>query len=163
SHPAGWGPVRRGALASAAKAAGLGEVVLVPEPTAAADYFTRVLGRDVPVGTALVVYDLGAGTFDTSAVLRRDSGFEVVAVDGLDDVGGLDIDATIVKWIRDGYGSNRLDAWTRLTSPTSPDDLRERRVLWDDVRVAKEMLSRAPAGQLPRPARGIDTRPAPDH
>jgi molecular chaperone DnaK (HSP70) len=58
------------------QAAGLGAVTLVPEPVAAADYFTRVLNRDVPLGQALVVYDLGAGTFDSSAVRRVDSGFE---------------------------------------------------------------------------------------
>jgi beta-lactam-binding protein with PASTA domain len=158
AYPAVWGPVRRSALADAARAAGLGEVTLVPEPTAAAHYFTSVLGRDVPIGQALVVYDLGAGTFDASAVVRRDGGFEVVAVDGLHDVGGLDLDAALVKWLQEGYGAQRPDVWARLTNPTGPDEQRDRRLLWDDVRVAKEMLSRAPAVQMRLPALDLDIR-----
>jgi beta-lactam-binding protein with PASTA domain len=152
AFPAGWGTVRRGALIDAAQAAGLGDVTLVPEPVAAADYFTRVLNRDVPLGQALVVYDLGAGTFDSSAVRRVESGFEVAAVDGLDDLGGLDLDAAIVKWLREGPASGRDEQWARLENPTTPDDRRQRRMLWDDVRIAKEMLSRAPAVLVRLPA-----------
>src|SRR5215475_12727563 len=48
--PASWGATRRLVLADAALAAGLGQVRLVPEPVAAATYFTQVLGREVPVG-----------------------------------------------------------------------------------------------------------------
>jgi hypothetical protein len=145
SYPAGWGTVRRGALLDAARAAGLGEVVLVSEPVASAVYFTTVLGRDVPAGGALIVYDLGAGTFDVSVVRRAGDGFDVVGVDGLTDLGGLDFDATIVSWLAARYAATRPQEWQRLDSPQSPDDRRHRRMLWDDVRVAKEMLSRAPA------------------
>jgi beta-lactam-binding protein with PASTA domain len=156
AFPAGWGTVRRGALIDAAQAAGLGAVTLVPEPVAAADYFTRVLNRDVPVGQALVVYDLGAGTFDSSAVRRVASGFEVAAVDGLDDLGGLDLDAAVVKWLREGPAAGRDEQWARLENPTTPDDRRQRRMLWDDVRIAKEMLSRAPAVLVRLPALDLE-------
>jgi len=156
AYPAGWGTVRRGALIDAAQAAGLGAVTLVPEPVAAADYFTRVLNRDVPLGQALVVYDLGAGTFDSSAVRRVDSGFEVAAVDGLDDLGGLDLDAAIVKWLREGPAAGRDEQWNRLENPSTPDDRRQRRMLWDDVRIAKEMLSRAPAVLVRLPALDLE-------
>jgi beta-lactam-binding protein with PASTA domain len=156
AYPAGWGTVRRGALIDAAQSAGLGEVTLVPEPVAAADYFTRVLNRDVPLGQALVVYDLGAGTFDTSAVRRVASGFEVAAVDGLDDLGGLDIDAAIVNWLREGPAAGRDEQWNRIENPTTADDRRQRRMLWDDVRIAKEMLSRAPAVLVRLPALDLE-------
>ncbi|MEV8515809.1 Hsp70 family protein [Dactylosporangium sp. NPDC051484] len=91
AHPAGWGTARRAVLAEAARRAvlaeaarraGLGAALLVPEPVAAAHAFTAVLGQQVPTGKALVVYDLGAGTFDASVVVRRPAGFEAVAVDG---------------------------------------------------------------------------------
>jgi hypothetical protein len=154
--PAGWGSVRRGALIDAAEAAGLGEITLVPEPVAAADYFTRVLNRDVPLGQALVVYDLGAGTFDTSAVRRVASGFEVAAVDGLTDIGGLDLDAAIVTWLRNGPAAGHDEQWNRLENPSTSDDRRERRMLWDDVRVAKEMLSRAPAVLVRLPSLNLE-------
>src|SRR5690348_1507119 len=62
--PASWGATRRLVLADAAAAAGLGQVRLVPEPVAAATYFAQVLGRDVPIGSVVVVYDFGAGTID---------------------------------------------------------------------------------------------------
>lgn len=156
AHPAGWGPVRRGVLLDAAQAGGLGEVSLVAEPTAAATYFTAILNRDLAVGKALVVYDLGAGTFDASIVARRDGGFEVLAVDGL-GIGGLDIDAAVVAWLRDRAGRERPEAWAYLTDPRQPEDLRQRRMLWDDVRSAKEMLSRAPAVTMRLPMLGTDT------
>jgi hypothetical protein len=35
-----------------------------------------------------------------------------------------------------------------LVNPITSDDIRDRRTLWDDVRIAKEMLSRAPAVDL---------------
>src|SRR5688572_21658706 len=158
AYPAGWGTVRRGALLDAAQAAGLGEVTLVPEPVAAADYFTRVLNRDVPVGQALVVYDLGAGTFDSSAVRRVEAGFEVAAVDGLNDIGGLDLDAAIVKWLRDGPAAGRDEEWAKIENPVAPEDRRRRRELWDDVRIAKEMLSRAPAVLLRLPAFDLEVQ-----
>jgi hypothetical protein len=50
AHPAGWGPVRRLVLADAARAAGLGEPTFIPEPAAAAHYFTAVLGHRIPPG-----------------------------------------------------------------------------------------------------------------
>src|SRR5262245_50856988 len=41
SHPAGWGTVRRGLLADAARSAGFDKVVLVSEPVASAEYFVK--------------------------------------------------------------------------------------------------------------------------
>src|SRR5256885_458359 len=91
--PAGWGPTRRGLLTAAAALAGWPRVRLVEEPVAAATYFTNVLGRQVPIGSVVVVHDFGAGTFDVSVVARTGSGFDVLAVDGRDDIGGPGIRA----------------------------------------------------------------------
>jgi len=134
--PATWGAARRGLLAEAAARAGLENARLVAEPVAAATYFAEVLGRDVPIGSVVVVHDFGAGTFDASVVARTASGFEVMAVDGRDDIGGLDVDAAIVEHLR-------TDDWQRLLEPTTVEERRARRQLWDDVRIAKERLSRA--------------------
>jgi hypothetical protein len=151
AHPAGWGTARRAVLAEGARRAGLGSALLVPEPVAAAHAFTAVLGQQVPTGKALVVYDLGAGTFDASVVVRRPNGFEAVAVDGLTDVGGLDIDATIVRWLGERYSPNDPELWSHLADAQDVESLRHRRMLWHDARVAKEMLSRAPAVVLQMP------------
>src|SRR6266511_776234 len=77
--PATWGATRRGLLADAAGRAGLAGARLVAEPVAAATYFAEVLGRDVPIGSVVVVHDFGAGTFDASVVARTAEGFEVMA------------------------------------------------------------------------------------
>ncbi|OLE22140.1 MAG: hypothetical protein AUG44_25510 [Actinobacteria bacterium 13_1_20CM_3_71_11] len=152
--PAGWGPTRRGVLKAAAAKAGWPDVRLVEEPVAAATYFTNVLGRQVPIGSVVVVHDFGAGTFDVSVVARTATGFEVLAVDGRDDIGGLDIDAAIVTHLGTRYGDK--PEWARLTSPSTVDDRRCRRTLWDDVRVAKERLSRSQSADIAVPLVGVD-------
>jgi len=86
-------------LIDAASQDGLGRVTLVPEPVAAASYVARVLGHQVPTGACVVVYDLGAGTFDASVVRHGPDGLDTLACRGLDDFGGLDLDAMVVEWI----------------------------------------------------------------
>jgi hypothetical protein len=83
----------------------------------------------------VVVHDFGAGTFDASVVARTAEGFEVMAIDGRDDIGGLDVDAAIVEHLR-------TDEWQRLLEPATVEQRRAQRQLWDDVRIAKERLSR---------------------
>nr|MDT0659912.1 Hsp70 family protein [Micromonospora sp. DSM 115978] len=143
THPASWGPRRRQVLLDAASAAGLGEVRLVPEPIAAAEYFLRHTSAPVGPGRSIVVYDLGAGTFDVSVVRRDSTGFTVLASDGLPDVGGLDIDAALVGYFGAVYGVAQPQNWQRLEQPGSATDRRAHRQLWDDIRAAKELLSRS--------------------
>lgn len=146
--PAIWGATRRALLSAAAAEAGLGDGRLVAEPVAAATYFAEVLGRDVPIGSAVVVHDFGAGTFDASVVVRRATGFEVLAVDGRADLGGLDVDAALVDHLAETYAPAHPEAWERLRAPVTVEDRRAKRQLWDDVRVAKERLSRSPSADL---------------
>jgi actin-like ATPase involved in cell morphogenesis len=140
--PATWGATRRGLLAEAASRAGLERARLVAEPVAAATYFAEVLGRDVPIGSVVVVHDFGAGTFDASVVARTAEGFEVLAVDGRDDIGGLDVDAAIVAHLGKLVAEQDAAVWQRLVEPETLEDRRAQRQLWDDVRIAKERLSR---------------------
>ncbi|MGI5178465.1 Hsp70 family protein [Dactylosporangium sp. CA-152071] len=156
TFPASWGATRRLAVSDAAQAAGLGRVRLVPEPVAAAAYFTQVLGKDVPVGSVVVVHDFGAGTFDASVVARTQGGFEVLAVDGRDDIGGIDVDNAIVAHIASICEPQAPQEWQRLMSPQTVEDRRARRLLFDDARVAKERLSRQPASDLTVPLLNID-------
>ncbi|WP_433216025.1 Hsp70 family protein [Dactylosporangium sp. CS-047395] len=154
--PASWGATRRLAVADAAASAGLGKVRLVPEPVAAAAYFTQVLGHEVKVGSVVVVHDFGAGTFDASVVARTADGFEALAVDGRDDIGGIDVDAAIVNHIGTICEPRAPQEWARLVSPQTVEDRRHRRLLWDDARVAKERLSRQPASDLTIPLLNFD-------
>jgi molecular chaperone DnaK len=160
--PAVWGAPRREVLAEAARKAGLGEVRLVVEPVAAATYFAQALAKEVPVGSVVVVHDFGAGTFDASVVARTSSGFEVLAVDGRDDLGGVDVDAAIVAHLEKTYAQRAPEAWARLTSPSTVEERRAKRQFWDDVRAAKERLSRHPTADLLIPLADVEahlTRP----
>lgn len=154
THPAGWSRTRLGTLADAAKQAQLGDCGFVAEPVAAAAYFADVLGKELPVGRCLVVYDLGAGTCDVSIVRRTEGGLEVVATAGLDDVGGLDLDAAVVAHAR-SLTATHTDAWRRLNWPQTPVDQRARQLLWGDARAAKEQLSRHSTADLRIPV--VDT------
>ncbi|MEV4630208.1 Hsp70 family protein [Micromonospora sp. NPDC049523] len=139
--PAAWGAQRRGILIEAAAQA-LPAVRLVTEPVAAASFFVEVAGSQLPVGRYALVYDFGAGTFDASVVQRTEDGFVTVAAEGLPDAGGLDIDAAIVDRIGATVGVRDPEIWQRLLRPETTSDRRASRQLWDNVRAAKEMLSR---------------------
>ncbi|WP_051798457.1 Hsp70 family protein [Catenuloplanes japonicus] len=146
THPAAWGRARLGVLADAARQAGLGECVLVPEPVAAAAYLRTAPGRALRHDRVLVVYDLGAGTCDVSVVQPDGTGsFEVLASDGLDDVGGLDLDAVVVSLIR---GDADAESWNALDWPRTTEEHRARRELWRSARMAKEQLSRHPMAEI---------------
>jgi hypothetical protein len=140
THPVAWAARRREVLLAGAARLGVDDVVLVPEPVAAGYYLVEVLGQNVPFGHHMLVYDLGAGTFDASMLRRRPDGFEVVASQGLADAGGLDIDASVLAHLAAVSGDRT--AWSRLTSPVTPADRRSGRLAWNAVREAKEGLSR---------------------
>ncbi|MGI5146370.1 Hsp70 family protein [Plantactinospora sp. CA-294935] len=154
THPAGWSRTRLRILAAAAEQAQLGECTFIAEPAAAAAYFADVLGNELPVGRCLLVYDLGAGTCDVSVVRRTEGGLEVVATAGLDDVGGLDLDAAIVAHAR-SLTTTDTDAWRPLNWPHTPADQRARQILWRNARAAKEQLSRHTTADLHIPL--VDT------
>jgi molecular chaperone DnaK (HSP70) len=117
THPAAWGPDRTKTLTDAARLADLPDPRLVPEPVAAAGYFSSVLGRTIPTGSALVVYDFGGGTFDASVVSPVDGGYVVLALDGLPDVGGVDLDAALLRHVADAHRDADPAAWQRLEEP----------------------------------------------
>ncbi|MEV4622204.1 Hsp70 family protein [Asanoa sp. NPDC049573] len=149
THPAGWSSVRRGVLVAAAASAGLpGTPSLLPEPVAAARYFTAVLRATVPPGSALAVYDLGGGTFDAAVVRRSPAGFEVLSAHGLPDVGGLDLDQALVEHLGAAYSPTRTAVWDALLTPTDTAHRRQRALLYDDVRGTKEALSRTSSADV---------------
>ncbi|MDG4768333.1 Hsp70 family protein [Solwaraspora sp. WMMD406] len=168
TYPATWGGRRREVLVRAVARAGWPPVLpagpagtrLVPEPVAAARYFTDVLRRPVPVGQALAVFDFGGGTLDI-AVVRNEgtdpSGrarFDVIGSGGVPELGGLDLDAALVEHLSTVVTRVDPQAWQRLVQPSTPGQWRDRRRFWDDVRGAKEMLSRSVVAPVAVP--GVD-------
>ncbi|MEV4515650.1 Hsp70 family protein [Dactylosporangium sp. NPDC049525] len=161
THPAGWGTIRREILVDAAARAGLSDPVLVAEPVAAAAYFAQVLGRALAPGQSVVIFDLGAGTFDVTVVRKGDrDDLDILAADGLDDLGGLDFDALVVDLIgtqATTQATGQAEAWQRLRHPQTPADRRFARLLWDDARGAKETLSRLSTAAVSVPSLDLDT------
>ncbi|HWB36433.1 MAG TPA: Hsp70 family protein, partial [Rugosimonospora sp.] len=156
THPARWGEQRRRVLVEAARLAQLPQPQLIVEPVAAASYFTAVLRTAVPVGRCLAIYDLGGGTFDATVVRRTAAGFTVLAEEGLPDVGGLDFDHAIVEHLGKVYGESHPDEWRALAQPADGNERRLRRLLYDDVKAAKEMLSRTTSADIHLPSLEVD-------
>jgi molecular chaperone DnaK (HSP70) len=80
--------------------AGFKVLGMVNEPTAAAIEFAHrnlgAVGKRSPK-RYVVVYDLGGGTFDTSAVSLQDRRFELITSEGISELGGDDFDAAILR------------------------------------------------------------------
>jgi len=85
------------ATANATRLAGFEKVELIPEPVASALASGWEEGKS---DVAWLVYDLGGGTFDASLLESRDGLLRVVAHDGDNFLGGRDIDAAIVEWLK---------------------------------------------------------------
>src|SRR6266511_4784869 len=139
------------AAVEAAGLAGWPPPRLVPEPVAAARYFADVLRRPVPVGAAIAVFDFGAGTLDVAVVRNTGTGFVVLGAGGVEDLGGLDVDAALVEHLGRLLAGTAPATWAALARPNSTALLRDRGRFWDDVRGAKEMLSRTPVAPVPVP------------
>ncbi|RGC66473.1 Chaperone protein DnaK [Micromonospora sp. MW-13] len=165
--PASWDDARREVLADALLRAGWPQAAehtlsgptplgtrLLREPVAAARYYAQVLRRPVPVGGSIAVFDLGGGTLDV-AVLRNegadpwgDSGFTVTVTGGVPDLGGLDLDAALTGRLGELVSATDPAQWDRLTRPADAGQWRDRHRLWEGVREAREMLSRAPVAPV---------------
>jgi len=90
--------------------AGFRVLGLINEPTAAAIEYAHnnlsALGRRTPK-RYVVVYDLGGGTFDTSAVSLADRRFELISSEGIGRLGGEDFDEAILELALE---NSRVDA-----------------------------------------------------
>jgi molecular chaperone DnaK (HSP70) len=74
THPANYGRTKQRLLEQAAQRAGLYDVILLDEPTAAAMAYCQK--GSVETGELLLVYDLGGGTFDVALIKRTTGGFQ---------------------------------------------------------------------------------------
>ncbi|GAB3380216.1 type VII secretion-associated protein [Amycolatopsis echigonensis] len=176
THPADWGAIRTRLLRQAAGRLAR-EVALVPEPVAAAVYHAATFapeaspgGRTVEFsgrpGDALAVLDLGGGTVDVSVVQRspeaaraarvpgappQRGGFQVLATRGDPSFGGADIDQALLEHVGSLVSGTDPQAWQQLVEGRELADRRRRRVLRQDVRGAKETLSRHTYTDVPLP------------
>jgi type VII secretion-associated protein (TIGR03931 family) len=148
THPADWGAIRTRVLFQAAR--GLAhEVRLVPEPVAAAVFHSA--SHALAEGASLAVLDLGGGTVDASVISRQDGRFRVLATKGDPSFGGADIDQILLEHLGSRLTGDDQVAWRELIEGREMADRRRRRVLRQDVRGAKETLSRHAYTDVPMP------------
>ncbi|GAA3018918.1 type VII secretion-associated protein [Actinokineospora globicatena] len=148
THPADWGGVRTQVLRQAAT--GLANRVhLVPEPVAAAVFHAASFPGP---GRILAVLDLGGGTVDVSVVRTEPNTtlFTVLSTKGNPSFGGADVDQLLMEHL--GRVVGHPEAWEALTQGRDLLDRRRRRVLRQDVRGAKETLSRHTYADIPLPS-----------
>ncbi|MDH5099652.1 molecular chaperone DnaK [Lactobacillus kefiranofaciens] len=93
--PAYFNDAQRQATKDAGKIAGLNVQRIINEPTASALAFGLNKDQDEKV----LVYDLGGGTFDVSALQLGDGVFQVLSTNGDTHLGGDDFDNRIMDWL----------------------------------------------------------------
>jgi len=119
----------------AAQTAGFTVLGLLNEPSAAAIEFAHrnSTERKSRVGSGLVVYDLGGGTFDVSLVTLGETEHTVEASDGIPSLGGDDFDEILAALVLESL-SESLGEPVRLKP-------RERYRLLEECREKKETLN----------------------
>ena len=85
--PANFSSTEKGATKIAARSAGLSDVKLAAEPTAAAIAYEDSQG-DENSRSVILVYDFGGGTFDVSVIRRNNDSFEEITTSGDKHLGG---------------------------------------------------------------------------
>jgi molecular chaperone DnaK (HSP70) len=130
--PAVFDVQKREVLLEAAAMIGFSHVELLEEPTAAAMAFVR---RGQKVGKSVLVYDLGAGTFDLSVVTRNggDSFHVPMEPQGNPRCGGNDFDLALYRYC-DEIAREKLGQPISLTADLDMHFL-------DQCRSRKENLS----------------------
>src|SRR6478672_10233122 len=100
--PAYFNNAQREATKDAGKIAGLNVLRIINEPTAAA--LAYGLEKE-DTDQAILVFDLGGGTFDVSVLEIGDGVFEVKATHGDTSLGGDDWDQRVIDWLVDAFKS----------------------------------------------------------
>ncbi|GER78012.1 MAG: molecular chaperone DnaK [Anaerolineae bacterium] len=97
--PAYFNDSQRQATKDAGRIAGLEVMRIINEPTASA----LAYGLDKKKNETILVFDLGGGTFDVSALEVGEGVIEVKATNGDTHLGGDDWDQRIVNWAADEF------------------------------------------------------------
>ncbi len=135
THPASWGPYRRGLFEDVVAAAGLEDAVTMADPEAAGHQHRAVHGLDD--GSALAIYDLGGSSFEATVLARRGRAVELVGTPvGIERLGGVDLDEAVIALVDEATGG--------LLADLDPDDDTSAAALArlrQDCIAAKEALS----------------------
>ena len=147
--PAHFGLQEREATVDAGRAAGLEVLGIVQEPVAAAVFYGMCESRE---DTDVLVYDLGGGTFDVTAVSIRHVDerdiIDVVCAEGNHELGGRLWDDRVVGYLTDEYmernGAGELSAFSRQSLRSAAEEAKKR-LSETEVTQVNLMLDRGPA------------------
>jgi len=142
--PAWFGTVEKEATKQAGEAAGLDVLAIIPEPVAAAIAY----GTKATTGPRcrVLVYDLGGGTFDVSAVRLNQAGdlhADVEGYKGSIALGGADWDDRILSWLAREYERQHNQPATDITQSET-----ERARLLPLIEAAKRKLTTAGSARI---------------
>jgi len=134
--PAYFGQNERDATKTAGTIAGLEDVTVINEPTAAAISFG--FGNAGDGKKRVLVYDLGGGTFDVTILEIDGASFTAVATDGERFLGGKDWDAVISNIIK-----QKISEETGIDKDVLDENEDVRQTLVNDSETIKKRLSTA--------------------
>ncbi len=126
--PAYFNDDQRADTKKAAELAGLEVLRLLSEPTAAAIAYGLNQGKE----QTILVYDLGGGTFDVSILEIKGNTFIVKAVGGDHQLGGDDLDRTLMDYVLLEAGIKRLVAKSDFVDENLVPRLLEGGIIKDD-------------------------------
>jgi molecular chaperone DnaK (HSP70) len=132
--PAYFGLAERDATRKAGEIAGLRVLDVVAEPIAAALDYGALNAADNS-DRAILVFDLGGGTFDTTVLTLHGTELKVVCTDGAKELGGSDWDDRIVLHLVEEFRTRYPDAGDPLADAQTETQLRK------DAEEAKKSLS----------------------
>ena len=154
--PAFFDESRRMATQDAGRLAGLDVIDIINEPTAAALAYGHLHGfLDVTQPRAerplrVVVYDLGGGTFDVTAMQIHGAQYTTLATDGDVHLGGIDWDQHLVNLVAEQF--------LREHGIDPREDPRAAGKLWRECEDAKRTLSARTKALIPCDYRGLSSR-----
>lgn len=114
--PAYFFELQRNQLKRAVESAGFQVVKLLNEPTAGAIYHIHNVNSTNSTNNKYIIYDLGGGTIDTTVVEYNstDNIYEVIDIDGNNNLGGIDIVNILIHDIFEKYSIDKKPKWNNM-------------------------------------------------
>ena len=134
--PAYFGENEKAATKEAGLRAGLNVINIVEEPTAAAFYYGCQHDED----ETILIFDLGGGTFDVTAMRLENGNLRVITTDGNHELGGFKWDKALMDYVEEKFRDE-----TGYDGEIPPEDAADLPFLCE---AAKKTLSSAPKAMV---------------
>uniref|UniRef100_A0AC34F713 Heat shock protein 70 n=1 Tax=Panagrolaimus sp. ES5 TaxID=591445 RepID=A0AC34F713_9BILA len=102
--PAAFSEAQKDATMEAANLAGWDDIVLLPEPIAAA--FAYFYDRSIPNNSTVLLFDLGGGTLDVCIFKIQNNQIQVISNTGDSKLGGRNFDTILINYFKNLLNAN---------------------------------------------------------